>query len=84
MTSTSIYRTFAVRCRDVASALLGALWIGRDSDEVAGQIAALPPRTQTWLTAGTLALLALTSFFAAQFGLIGLAAFWLAIIVLIA
>ncbi|MFY9211885.1 MAG: hypothetical protein WAO69_12210 [Aestuariivita sp.] len=84
MATSSLTRSVAIRCRDVASALLGGLWPGRDSNEVAAQIADLPYRLQVAFTLGALTLLALVSFFAAQFGLIGIAIFWLGVIALIA
>lgn len=79
-----IHRTIALRCRDVAAALLAGLWIGRDNDAVVAGIEALPPRSQAAFTLVTLALLMAVSLFAAQFGLIGLALFWLAIILIVA
>jgi hypothetical protein len=68
----------------VAAALLGGLWIGRDSADVADQIASLPPGRQVAFTLSTLALLLGFSLFAAQFGLVGLAVFWLAVILIVA
>ncbi len=74
----------ALRCRDVAAALLGGLWFTRDAEMVARDIEALPPRAQAAFTVATLALLLGVSVFAAQFGLLGLAVFWMAVIWLVA
>ena len=74
----------ALRCRDVAAALLAGLWRTRDAETVVREIENLSPRAQAAFTVATLALLLAVSFFAAQFGLLGLAVFWMAVIWLVA
>ena len=84
MFATSLPHVFARRCRDVAAAILGGIWIGRDSAQVMDEIAGLPVRKQAAFTVVTLGLLLLVSLFAAQFGLLGMAVFGLAVIAIIA
>ena len=84
MPSMPFHHAVALRCRDVASALLGGLWIGRSSEDVAAEIEAMPVPRQAAFTLGALAFLLGCSFFAAQFGLLGLALFWLAVVLIIA
>ncbi|QBF32217.1 hypothetical protein [Thalassococcus sp. S3] len=83
-TPSVFFETLGMRCRDVAAALIGGLWIGRSSSDVVADIASLPARQQIWFTAVTLVLLFLFSLFAAQFGLIGMALYWLGVIAIIA
>lgn len=68
------------RCRDVAAALIAACWPGRDYDEVVAWLAVRAPSAQNAIVFGTLACLFGLSVVAAQFGLLGLCVFWLAVI----
>ncbi|MEM8693157.1 MAG: hypothetical protein AAGG57_14885 [Pseudomonadota bacterium] len=80
----SFSQKLAVRCRDVAALLIGGLWIGRDTARVVSDVASLPVRQQAMFTIGVLGLLFLFSLFAAQFGLIGMALYWLSVIAIVA
>lgn len=71
------------RCRDVAAALIAALWPGRDLTEVLAWMDAGSPARQRAIVLGALAALFALSMIAAQFGLIGLCIFWMLIIWLI-
>lgn len=71
-------------CRLVTAALIAGPWPGRDLGDVEAALAGRPPAAQAAVVAGVLALLAAFSFFAGQFGLLGLAVFWLAVILIIA
>jgi hypothetical protein len=75
---------FARRARMVTAMLVAGVWRGREAAEIEARIADLPPRGQSAVMAGVLGLLFLVSLFAAQFGLLGLALFLLAVIVLVA
>jgi len=70
----------ARRCRTVAAALVGALWPGKTGADVEAEISALSARGQVAVVGGVLALLFLLSLFAAQFGIVGLAIFFAAVI----
>lgn len=74
----------ARRCRDVAVMVIASLWRGRDLDEIEARLAALPLRRQVGLVGGVLGLLFLLSLFAAQFGLLGMALYFFAVVALIA
>jgi len=71
-------------CRLVTAALIAGPWPGRDLADVEAALAGRPTLTQAAVIGGVLALLAGFSFFAGQFGLLGLAVFWLAVILVIA
>ena len=68
------------RCRDVAAALIAGCWPGRAFGDVQRWIEDSSPGTQNTIVFGTLAALFASSLVAAQFGLIGLCLFWLAVI----
>lgn len=70
-------------CRTVAIALIAGVRRGLDYDEVEARICALPVREQAVVTGATLAVLFALSLVAAQFGLIGMSLFWLAVILLV-
>ncbi len=74
----------ARRARDVAAALVAPFWRGEDARGVAARLEALPPGRQAGAVGAVLGLLFLFSLFAAQFGLLGLAVFWLAVMYLVA
>lgn len=71
-------------CRLVTAALIAGPWPGRDLSDVEAHLAAQPAARQALIVTGVLGLLAALSFFAGQFGLIGLAVFWLAVILIVA
>lgn len=71
-------------CRLVAAALIAGPWPGRDLSDVEAAIASQPAGRQAVIVTGVLGLLAGLSFFAGQFGLIGLAVFWIAVILIVA
>ncbi len=75
---------FARRARDVAAALVAPFWPGEDVQGVIARLEALPPAKQAGAVGGVLSLLFLLSLFSAQFGLLGLAVFWLAVILVVA
>ncbi len=84
MTSDSRFLvSFARRCRDVTVTLIAGLWPGRDAEDIEQVVNNLPLRTQGLVVAGVLGLLFALSLFAAQFGLLGMAVFFLAVVVLI-
>lgn len=70
----------ARRCRTVAAALVGAFWPGKTGAGVEAEIAALSARAQVGVVGAVLGLLFLLSLFAAQFGIVGLAVFFVAVI----
>ena len=71
------------RARDVSAALIAALWPGRDFADVEKAMDEAPPARQHAMVFGPLLGLAFCSFVAAQFGLLGLCVFWMAVIWLI-
>lgn len=75
---------FARRARDVAAALMAPFWPGKDVQGVIARLEALPPARQAGAVSGVLGLLFLLSLFSAQFGLLGLAIFWIGVILLVA
>ena len=70
-------------CRTVSATLIAGVWRRRSIEEVEGRIKALSLREQVGVVGGVLGLLLLLSVFAAQFGIPGLLAFLLAIVVLV-
>ena len=71
-------------CRLVTAALIAGPWPGRDITQIEAALAERPTTTQVFVVAAVLALLAALSVFAGQFGLVGLAVFWLAVILIVA
>ena len=80
---TTLFAPFARRCRTVAAALIGAFWRGKSGADVEALITDLAMRRQVSVVVGVLAFLFLVSLFAAQFGLVGLAGFFVVVILLI-
>ena len=70
-------------CRTVAVALYAGVRRGRSFNDHEADIAAAPLKTQIFFTVAILLALLACSIFAAQFGLIGLAVFWLGVIILV-
>jgi hypothetical protein len=73
----------ARQCRHVSASLIAAIWRTRTPAEIDAAIDRLPVARQTGVVASVLAFLFGLSLFAAQFGLIGLALFWLAVVLII-
>lgn len=69
--------------RDIALALIAALWPGEDFASVEAKLEKAPPAQQVLIVAAVLCALFLCSLLAAQFGFIGILLFWLLIIWLI-
>lgn len=76
-------QTAARLCRSVAVAMIGGVRRRLGHDDTEARIAELSPRDQAVITASALALLFGTALLAAQAGWIGMALFWLAVIVLV-
>lgn len=73
----------ARQCRLVSSSLIAAIWRTRTVSEIDAALDRLTVARQTAVVTSVLALLFLLSLFAAQFGLVGLALFWLAVVFII-
>jgi hypothetical protein len=71
------------RCRDVALGLVAGFSHKIGFHEIEARVAALPAREQAAITAAVLAGLFLCSLIAAQFGLIGMALYLLAIVLIV-
>jgi hypothetical protein len=74
----------ARRCRDVSVSVIAGLWPGRDEEEIEARLSALSLRGQGTVVGSVLGMLFLVSLFAAQFGLLGMALFFLVVVALIA
>ena len=75
--------TLGRMCRTVAVAIINGFRRKLSFDETEARIVALPLKEQVLLTGLVLSGLFCLSLIAAQFGLIGLAVFWLGVILLI-
>ena len=82
--ASEVFAKIGRHCRLVTAALIAGPWPGRDIGDIEAALQGRAPTTQAAVVAGVLALLAAFSFFAGQFGLIGLAVFWLAVILIVA
>lgn len=69
--------------RTVAAALLARFWPGHDHARAEARLAALSLRDQTLIVLGVLALLFLCAVLAAQWGLVGMAVYFLAVILIV-
>ena len=83
MTRPNLLSTMGGLARTVSASLIAGVWRSRSIPQVEAQIKRLSTRDQAGVVGGVLALLLLLSMFAAQFGIIGLMVFWLAVIVLV-
>ena len=83
MTQPGLLSTMGGVARTVAATLIAGVWRSRTISEVEGQIKRLSLRDQSGVVGGVLGLMLLLSLFAAQFGILGLILFWLAVIVLV-
>lgn len=79
----SLAHRTGITCRRAAATLVGGFLRNRPLAEIDAALAARPAREQALLVGGVLAALALLSFLAAQFGVVGMLGFWLAVIVLV-
>lgn len=70
-------------CRTCAVTIISGLWRRHSIKEIDARLRARPLRDQVVITAAVLAGLFLLSLLAAQFGWIGMLAFWLLVIVLV-
>lgn len=70
-------------CRTVALTFIAGVSRKTGFDHLEGRVAALPTRDQAVLVGATLAFLFGLSLFAAQFGLVGLALYLLAIVLIV-
>ncbi|MCU0829478.1 MAG: hypothetical protein MUE52_19360 [Tabrizicola sp.] len=78
-----VLMVLAGRTRPVVAALLAPFWPGHDQSQAEARLARLSPRDEGMISAAVLALLFLLAVFAAQFGLLGMAAYFLAIILIV-
>jgi hypothetical protein len=74
---------FGTLYRNVAAALIAGVWRRRSITEVRDRLAAMPPLEEAAVIAGVLALLFLLAVAAAQFGVIGLLAYLLAVVLIV-
>ena len=78
-----LLETISRRMRDVAIALIAAMWRGRDFGDVDRWLAEHSEMHQRFIVIGTMLALLGASLIAGSFGLLGLCVFWLLIIWLI-
>ncbi|MGY6411935.1 MAG: hypothetical protein ACXIUV_13045 [Alkalilacustris sp.] len=83
ITRPTVLSTIGGLARTVSATLIAGVWRSRTISQVESRIKQLSLRDQGGVVGGVLALLLLLSLFAAQFGIIGLMVFWLAVIVLV-
>lgn len=69
-------------CRTVAATLIAGVWRRLSAEEVEARLKRLPLRDQVGAVGGVLGLMFLLSLFAAQFGILGLFAFLLLVVVI--
>jgi hypothetical protein len=79
--STPVLRPVALACRNVAVSLLSGWLTRRSFDDVEAALAARPVGDQAAIVGGVLAALFLLALLAAQAGLVGLALYGLAVVV---
>jgi hypothetical protein len=70
----------ARQSRLVAVTLIAAVWRSRRAEEIDAAVGRLSETRQRMVVGGVLGFLFLLSLFAAQFGLLGLALFWAAVV----
>jgi len=68
--------------RTVAALLIAGLWPRREFEAVEQDLGQAPLREQAVVVGTVIGLLAAGAFFAAQFGLIGLGVYWMAVILI--
>jgi uncharacterized protein involved in cysteine biosynthesis len=82
-TGEGLLLSFGHLARTVAATLVAGLWRRMNAEQVEARLKALPARDQAGLVGGVLGLMLLCSLFAAQFGILGMLAFWLVVILLV-
>lgn len=70
-------------CRNASAALISGVWRKTSVSEVRDRIAGLPVRDQVLVVGGVLMALLLLSLLAAQFGIVGMLVFWLAVVLVV-
>lgn len=70
-------------CRTAASALIAGVWRRLSLEEVEARLKAQPVRDQAAIVAGVLAGLLAASLVAAQFGIVGILVFLLAVVLIV-
>jgi hypothetical protein len=78
-----LWMALAARTRPVVAALLAPFWPGHDQARAEARLSGLSARDEALITTAVLALLFLSAVLAAQFGLIGLAAYLTAVVLLV-
>lgn len=81
-TQTLAFR-FGTVCRNCVVAVIAGVWRSRSIKEINAQVRDRSTFDQIWITLGVLGLLLGLGMVAAQFGWIGLMAYWLAVILLV-
>lgn len=84
MTTRVLPSALMRQARLVAATLIAALWRTRSADEVDAALEAMPAPQRAMAVGAVLAGLFGASLFAAQWGLLGIALFFVAVIVLVA
>lgn len=82
-TGEGLLLSFGQLARTVAATLVAGLWRRMSAEQIEARLKALPARDQAGLVGGVLGLMLLCSLFAAQFGILGMLGFWLAVILLV-
>ncbi|MGY6633379.1 MAG: hypothetical protein ACXIU8_06490 [Alkalilacustris sp.] len=83
MTHHHLLAPLGQMCRTVSATLIAGVWRSRSIDQVEARIKRLGLRDQVGVVGGVLGGMVLLSLFSAQFGLVGMLAFFLAVVVLI-
>lgn len=83
MTHHRLLAPLGQMCRTVSATLIAGVWRSRSIDQVEARIKRLGLRDQVGVVGGVLGGMVLLSLFSAQFGLVGMLAFFLAVVVLI-
>lgn len=79
----TLWTMLAHRTRPVVAALLARFWRGHDQARAEARLAGMAPRDEAAITAGVLAALLLCAVLAAQFGWLGMAVYFMAVILLV-
>lgn len=82
-TGDNLLASFGALARTVAATLVAGVWRRMSAEQIEARFKALAPREQAGTVGGVLGLVFLLSLFAAQFGLLGLLAFWLVVVLLV-
>lgn len=79
----SLVEKLCVHAERVSAVVLAALWPGRSFEEVAGMLAEAPARAWRLYVFGTLGMLLALALISASFGVIGLAVYFGAVVLLV-